>query len=155
MRIIKNLFLIVLGVLNCVKFLMPENPLDLKIIGAIFIIFLGAKSFYIKKYNYGFGRQVFTIIFFTLPAMLPWPLLRIFAFIYVAVTIYYLEKPGNWVNSTDYLFERTFDIREEDWAEVEKLSSLWEKEQKIKQIRQKYKDEERERTFWEQKYNEK
>ena len=51
MRIIKNLFLIVLGFLNCVKFLMPENPLDLKIIGAIFIIFLGAKSFYIKKYK--------------------------------------------------------------------------------------------------------
>ena len=48
MRIIKNLFLIVLGILNCVKFLMPENPLDLKIIGAIFYFFRSEKLLYKK-----------------------------------------------------------------------------------------------------------
>ena len=51
MEILINLFLIILGSLNCIKFLTPEAPLDLKIIGSLFMIFFGMKAFPIKKYK--------------------------------------------------------------------------------------------------------
>ena len=151
MEILINLFLIILGSLNCIKFLTPEAPLDLKIIGSLFMIFFGMKAFPIKEYKPGFIRQTLVIIFFSIPALFPWPLLRIFSFFDTVATLYYLEKNVKGNKTKEEFFERPFDIREEDWEKVTRFTSLWERKQMIDCLRNKYKEQEKIKRYWKEK----
>ena len=126
MRILINLFFIIWGVLNCVKYLMPAMPIDLKISGSIFIFFFGVKACSINKYNKGLGWQTFWIIMYGLPAMLPWSLLRFFATLYTLATLYYLDGYGRFKMGgyAEEYFVRPPDFNDYEWKQIEESRSM-------------------------------
>lgn len=144
MRILINLFFIIWGVLNCIKYLMPEMPIDLKISGSIFMFFFGFKACSINKYNKGLGWQTFWIVMYGLPAMLPWSLLRFFATLYTLATLYYLGGTGRFKMegyAEEYMVQPN-DINDYEWKQIEKCYYPSERMRLIQRFRKEHREEE-------------
>ena len=109
LTIFVNIFLLVLGIANCIKYFFSDTSVDLMISGLIFIIFLLIRTFPLREKKKNFFWQVLVIIMYGLPALIPVMVLRIFATLYALVTLYYLNgnslKGKTKVSYYDFLNE--------------------------------------------------
>lgn len=181
LTIFVNIFLLVLGIANCVKYFFSDTSVDLIISGLIFIIFLLIRAFPLKEKKKNFFWQVLVIIMYGLPALIPVMVLRIFATLYTLVTLYYLNgnslKGKTKVNYYDFLNEyennenpnfnnvksnsyREYSKEEFTPSELEEIYKMkrqfryGEAEELMKQFRIKHRKQKSMREYWKSKYEE-